>query len=74
MHNVHPLSNLQLELLKLYSNNISEQQLMDIRTMLSRYFAEQATQAMEQQWEQQNLNEQTMRDWTNEHNRSKSGH
>ncbi len=35
-----PMSNLQLELLKLYATNISDQQLLEIRRMLAVYFAD----------------------------------
>ncbi len=66
------LSNIQLELLKLYGNNVSEQQLFDIRMLLARYFAEQATTAMDKVWKEKNLTEQDMINWTNEHNRRKN--
>lgn len=41
------LTNLQSELLKLYSNSVSEQQLFKIKLLLARYFAEKATDAMD---------------------------
>ena len=63
------LSNLQIELLKLYANNISEKYIFEIRILLANYFAQKATEAMDKVWEQQNLTEQDMIDWTNEHNR-----
>lgn len=66
------LSNLQLELLKLYANNISEQQLFDIKLVLANYFAQQASQAMDEVWEIQGLTESTMMDWTHEHHRLKN--
>lgn len=67
-----PLSNLQLELLKLYANNIDGQKLLDIKLLLSNYFAQKATEAMDTVWKQQHLTEQDMTDWTNEHNRGTS--
>lgn len=66
------LSNIQLELLKLYGNNVSEQQLYDIRMLLARYFAEQATAAMDKVWEEKKLTEQDMTKWANERNRLKN--
>lgn len=66
------LSNMQVELLKLYSNNVSEKQLFEIRMLLAKYFAQQATEAMEKVWEEKKLTEQDMIDWTHEHNRAKS--
>ena len=49
------LSNLQLELLKLFSFKLSNQQIKEVRVLLSRYFAEKATQEMDQLWEDQKL-------------------
>ena len=63
------LSNLQKELLKLYANDIPEEQLHEVRLLLGRYFAEKATEAMDKVWEEKGLTEQDMRDWTNEHHR-----
>jgi hypothetical protein len=64
------LSNIQLELLKLYANNISEKQLIEIKLLLANYFAQQATEAMDELWETQNLTAETMTEWTNEHYRA----
>lgn len=66
------LTNIQIELLKLYSNDISEQQLHEIRLMLAKYFAQQATAAMDKVWEEKKLTPQDMINWTNEHNRINS--
>jgi hypothetical protein len=66
------LSNLQMELLKLYSNNISEKNLIEIKSLLAGYFAQKATEAMDKVWEEKGLTAQDMIDWTNEHNRRKS--
>ena len=64
------MSNLQLELLRLYSNGVSEESLREIKTILTKYFADKATDAMDQVWDEKGLNERTMIDWTNEHNRA----
>ncbi len=66
------LSNLQLELLRLYSNRISDESLLEIKQLLARYFADKATNAMDKIWEEKGLTEQDMVVWTNEHNRSKN--
>ncbi len=65
------LGNLQIELLKLYSNNISDKYLFDIKLLLSNYFAQKATEEMDKIWEDKNLTEQDMINWSNEHNRYK---
>ena len=68
------LSNIQIELLKLYSNGISDKQLLEIKWMLVQYFADKATEAMDKVWEEKKLTKEDMINWTNEHNRSKSSH
>ena len=68
------LSNLQVELLKLYANNVSEKHLLEIRLLLSNYFAEKATEAMDKVWDEKKLTAQDMINWTNEHNRAKTRH
>lgn len=40
-------SNLQLELLKLYANGISDEQLVEIKWLLGKYFADKATAGMD---------------------------
>lgn len=62
-------SNLQIELLKLYSNDLPDDQLHEIKIILGKYFAEKASQAMDQTWKNKNLSEQDMINWSNEHNR-----
>ncbi len=66
------LSNVQKELLKLYANNVSEETLLEIKQILAKYFAEKATTAMDEFWDENRLTEQTMIDWTNEHNRAET--
>ncbi len=54
------MSNLQLELLRLYGNGVSEESLREIKTILAQYFADKATEAMDKIWDEKNLTEQTM--------------
>ena len=61
------LTNLQLELLKVFSYQLNQQQLTDIRDLLANYFAEQATQEMDKLWEQNGWDENTMAVWASEH-------
>lgn len=68
------LSNIQKELLKLYSNNIKDEQLFEIKLLLGKYFAQKATEAMDEVWEEQKLNKQDMIEWSHEHNRRQSSH
>lgn len=64
------LSNLQLELLKLYANDLPDEQLTEVRQLLARYFAQKATESMDAVWNEKGLIEQDMINWTNEHNRA----
>jgi hypothetical protein len=63
------LSNVQKELLKIYANNVSDNTLLEIKQILANYFAEKATSAIDEFWDENKLTEQTMIDWTNECNR-----
>ena len=66
------LSNLQLELLKLYGNDVSDETLREVKIVLAKYFADKATEEMDKVWEEKNLTEQDMINWTNEHNRTEN--
>lgn len=58
-----PLSNLQIELLQLYSQNVSEEDLVVIKRLLARYFANRASDAMDELWEQEAWTNETMDEW-----------
>ena len=60
------LSNLQLELLKLYSTGIADQQLLDIKRMLAAYFAEIIDREMSLLWEEKGWNDATLESWKTE--------
>ncbi len=51
---VKRLSNLQVELLKIYSTNLPDEQLMEIKLLLSNYFANKVTTEMDLLWEHTN--------------------
>ncbi len=46
-----PLSNLQRELLKLFAQNVPEEDLIAIRELIAHYFAEKAMDLADQAWE-----------------------
>lgn len=58
-----PLSNLQLELLKIYSLGIKDEQLHEIKQLLARYFAKKASEEADRLWEEKGWTNDTMRDW-----------
>jgi hypothetical protein len=60
-------SNLQLELLKLYANGISDEQLTEIKWLLGKYFAEKATTGMDSLINEKGLTPQDIIEKSNEH-------
>lgn len=67
------LTNLQLELLKLFANNVEEQDLLAIRSMIGLYFAEKATTAMNEFIAEKGMTAQQIANWAYEHWRHQSG-
>ena len=64
------LSNLQLELLKVFSYQLDNQQLVEIKDLLAKYFAKQATLKVDKLWEENNWDNETITEWANEHLRT----
>lgn len=50
-----PLSNLQLELLKIYSRNVAEEDLTAIKDLIAQFFAKKATEMADKMWEEKGL-------------------
>ena len=63
-----PLSNVQVELLKLYSTNLSEEDLLDLRTMIAIYYAERAIKNADKIWKERGLTNDDMEKWLNDEN------
>jgi hypothetical protein len=61
-----PLTNLQLELLKLYGLKLAEEELLDIKALLARYFADRLTRRVDQIWQDKGLTEADMEQWLND--------
>jgi hypothetical protein len=66
------MSDLQLEVLKLYARNIGDEDLLAIRYMIGLYFAEKATAAMDNFIEEKGLTPQQLANWAYEHWRSQN--
>lgn len=58
-----PLSNLQIELLQLYSQDVSQEDLLAIKRLLARYFADRASDEMDRLWDEKGWTNNTMEDW-----------
>jgi len=59
-------SNIQLELLKLYSTNIQDSELMEIKNYLAKYFAQKAVSRADSIWEAKGFDNDEMDRWLNE--------
>jgi hypothetical protein len=66
MSTTNTISNLQQELLKLYSSDISEEDLLHIRRYLAKYFADKAIKEADKIWDQKGYTNETMEHWLNE--------
>ena len=64
--NPYPFSNVQMELLKLYSTNLEENDLKELRKVLSNHFARKATRGADRIWKQKKMSADTMEKWLNE--------
>jgi hypothetical protein len=58
-----PLSNLQIELLQLFSQDVSDEDLISIKRLIASFFADRASDEMDRLWEQNNWSNETMDDW-----------
>ncbi|SFV62930.1 hypothetical protein MNB_SV-12-1760 [hydrothermal vent metagenome] len=59
-------SNIQLELLKLYATNIQDNELLDIKNYLAKYFAQKAVSRADAIWDAKNFDNNKMDEWLNE--------
>lgn len=64
------LTNLQLELLKVFSFNISDEQVKEIRAILVAYFAEKVTGEMDALFEEKGWGKEKIQEWAQEHMRT----
>ena len=65
-----PLTNLQLELLELYAHHVSDDELMEIKLLLSNYYAQKAMQEADKVWNEKGYDQNTMNEWLNTHMRT----
>ena len=61
-----PLSNLQLELLKLYSTDVEEKDLKNVKQLLAMYFSKKAVAEADKIWDEQNFSNEMMNKWLDE--------
>lgn len=71
METTKRLSNLQLELLRIFNAELSNEQLKEIRGVLATYFAQKVTSDMDALFEEKGWGEEKIEEWSKEHMRTK---
>ena len=66
-----PLNALQLELLELFAREVSNQDLLAIKQMVSDFFAQKAIAEADAIWDEKEYSDDTMVEWLNIHERKK---
>lgn len=61
-----PLSNVQKELLKLYSADLSPAELDELKFVLGRFYAKKATKQADEIWNENNFSDELIEEWLNE--------
>jgi hypothetical protein len=61
-----PLTNLQKEILKLYSTDMAEDDLNDLKTLLAKYYSKIAVKEADEIWNEKKLSNRDMDLWLNE--------
>ncbi|TAE28813.1 MAG: hypothetical protein EAZ91_13760 [Cytophagales bacterium] len=63
------LTNLQVELLQTFSYSLPNEQLDEIRQLLSKYFLDKADAEMDRLWQERGWNDETIETWAKGHDR-----
>ncbi|MDO8367880.1 MAG: hypothetical protein Q7T20_13850 [Saprospiraceae bacterium] len=63
-----PLTNIQLQLLKLYSYDLKEDEMQDLQKMLASFFAERIQKRTSKLWDERGYTNETMKQWLNDEN------
>jgi DeoR/GlpR family transcriptional regulator of sugar metabolism len=61
-----PLTNIQVELLKLYSTNLNDADIAELKNVLARFYADKAINKANAIWDEKGLTDANMEDWLNE--------
>lgn len=61
-----PLTNLQLELLKLYGTDLADEELQEVKQLLARFFARKAIDEADRVWDERGLTNEDMDTWLDE--------
>jgi len=61
-----PLSNAQVELMKLYGTNLSNNDLEELKSLLARFYANKAIVQSNEIWDEKGLTDRDMESWLNQ--------
>jgi hypothetical protein len=61
-----PLSNIQIELLKLYATDLSEEDLQELKDQLAQFYARKSVGKANEAWQEQGLTQEDLDKWPNE--------
>ena len=61
-----PLTNLQMELLRLYSLRLTSDDLLEVKEVLAQHFAQRLTEHVDSLWQKRAWTAATMEDWLND--------
>jgi len=61
-----PLSNVQEELLKLYSEDLSPEELDELKTILGKYYALKASKSADKIWDEKKYSNEIIEKWLDE--------
>ena len=64
------LSNLQLELLKTFSRDVSDEDVREIKRLISQYFAQKAIKGADQVWDEEGWDDKKVEELLNTHLRT----
>ena len=62
----YPLSNVQVELLKLFRTNLSEQELLELKDLLVRFYSDKIMKEADAIWDEKGLTNDDMDNWLNQ--------
>lgn len=61
-----PLTNLQVELMKLYSTNLSDKEMDELKSVLANFYGEKAIGKANKIWDKKGLTNADMEKWLNQ--------
>lgn len=61
-----PFTNAQLEILKLFSKEMNEQDLIELKTLLGKFYAKKASDLADKIWEERGYTQTDMDKWLHE--------